>query len=259
MKVLGIDPAPAKKSLVFDGREFYSFDVTTLINYLESEKERDSLFISWDAPLSAAIDKKNFSLTIRKIERFFNRSGRYAKRLEIPEGISTLGYSGCPHWTISQYIFGLPILNPSLQISPDYKLLMSNDRLDFSISYITEIHPALSMWILLKEKLADNPLFKNSWKYKGDSSSDTKRRRAILIESILSLELTQEYLLKKISIESDDALDSFVCWLLGTAFVAKDKRVKVYGDDKNGSFLLPLDKEIEGSLENYLISKGSER
>ena len=29
-------------------------------------QEENNLFISWDVPLSAAIDKKNFSLTIRK-------------------------------------------------------------------------------------------------------------------------------------------------------------------------------------------------
>lgn len=103
MKVLGIDPAPSKNSIVFDGDIFREFTPRELKGYIEDLTKKDNfIFISWDAPLSAAIDRDNFSLTIRKIERFFNRLGRHAKELGIPEGISTLGYSGCPHWSISQ-------------------------------------------------------------------------------------------------------------------------------------------------------------
>ena len=188
MKVIGIDPAPSKKSIVFDGDDFRELTPLELKEYIDKvAKEHNSLFVSWDAPLSAAIDKDNFSLTIRKIERYFNRLGRYAKELGIPEGISTLGYSGCPHWTMSQYIFGLPILNSSLQSSSKFKLVMNEAEIKTNGLYITEIHPALSMWILLKDKLNDNPLFKNSWKYKGDTKPDTIQRRTTLIEAILNL------------------------------------------------------------------------
>ena len=68
MKILGIDPAPGKESLVFDGKEFIDYcpqknkncakELKKYINELQEVK--NSIFIAWDAPLSAAIDEKNF-------------------------------------------------------------------------------------------------------------------------------------------------------------------------------------------------------
>lgn len=252
IKVLGIDPAPSKESVIFDGEKFLHFDVRELKEYIESESKReDSLFISWDAPLSAALDDNNFSLSIRKIERFFNLNGRYAKSLGIPRGISTLGFSGCPHWSISQYIFSYPILNSETQLPSKFKLLMDENELTKSGHYITEIHPALSMWILLKDVVKEE-LFIDSWKYKGDSSQETKLRKAVLIENILALEIVKKVLKVEVEIKSDDELDAFVCWLMGTLLVHGDSSAKIYGDNLNGSFLLPYNKLIHEKLDEYL-------
>lgn len=249
MRVLGIDPAPSKKSVVFDGKTFYSLTINELEEFLEEEKKNHkSILISWDAPLSSALEKDNFSLSIRKIESFFYRQSKTAKSLDegrgIPHGISTLGFSGCPHWTISQYLFGLPILNPKLQKTSVFKLLMSRDELNSSAYEITEIHPALSMWILLKQGLQNYPLFKESWQYKGNSAKETLQRREILIEKLLSLTLVKDVLGSDVNIKSDDELDAFVCWLMGELLVQNDERVNIYGDAIRGSFLLPMDENI---------------
>ena len=255
MKVLGIDPAPAKDSVIFDGKEFQHFCPQGLKEYIDTlVTQEESLFIAWDAPLSAALDDDNFSLTIRKIERFFNRNGRYAKELHIPEGISTLGFSSCPHWTLSQYIFGHPVINPYFQNNIDFELVMDNERLSKSRAghYITEIHPALSMWILLKD-IIDDELFNTSWKYKGDSSVETKKRSHIIVEHLFALEFVREYInTDNISITTDDELDAFVCWLMARALMDNDPRVRIYGDRSNGSFLLPFDEKIYNSLNTYL-------
>ena len=257
MKVLGIDPAPAKDSVVFDGRDFKTFGPRELKAYIDVlSKEEKSLFIAWDAPLSAALDDNNFSLTIRKIERFFNRNGRYAKELHIPKGISTLGFSSCPHWSVSQYIFGHPIINPHFQNSIDFELVMDNETLSKRRAghYITEIHPALSMWILLKD-IIDDELFNSSWKYKGDSSAQTKKRSHIIVEHLLALEFTQKYIdPSKITITTVDELDAFVCWLMARALIENDPRAKIYGDRSNGSFLLAFDEQIYNRLNTYLNS-----
>ncbi len=254
MKVLGIDPAPSKNSVVFDGDTFKEFSPRELKDYIEDiTKSNSSLFISWDAPLSAAIDEENFSLTIRKIERFFNRLGRYAKGLEIPEGISTLGYASCPHWSISQYIFGLPIISPSFQHSSRFKLIMNEDDIESRGLYITEIHPALSMWILLKDRFKKNKHFENSWKYKGDNKEETIKKRTYLIAELLKLDIVKKELPKnRLIIDSDDKLDAFVCWLMATLLVKKDKSAKIYGNNLDGSFLLPYDEEIHDKLNVYL-------
>ena len=63
MKVLGIDPAPAKDSVIFDGNEFQHFSPKQLKEHIDRlSMQEESLFIAWDAPLSAAMDEENFSL-----------------------------------------------------------------------------------------------------------------------------------------------------------------------------------------------------
>ena len=53
IKVIGIDPAPSKKSTIFDGKEFYQKDCNELKKYLEEIKfEKGNVLICWDAPLS---------------------------------------------------------------------------------------------------------------------------------------------------------------------------------------------------------------
>jgi len=257
MLVLGIDPAPSKKSIVYDGEVFHHFDILELQDYLNAIKEKHSdIFISWDAPLSAALKKENFSLSIRKIESFFYRQSKTAQALNagkgIPKGISTLGFSGCPHWTISQYLFGLPILNPSLQNSCVYKLLMSNAELEQNGLHITEAHPALSMWILLKDELKDENAFALSWQYKGNSAKDTLLRRDILIKKILEHSLSKNVLSQRVEIKSDDELDAFVCWLIAKHFVMRKTEVCIYGDRDYGSFLLPYDEAIYTALHKTL-------
>jgi Protein of unknown function (DUF429) len=257
MLVLGIDPAPSKKSIVFDGELFHHFDINELEEYLNKISERHSdVFISWDAPLSAALNKKNFSLSIRKIESFFYRQSKTARALNkergIPKGISTLGFSTCPHWTISQYLFGLPILNPRLHKTSEYKLLMSQKELQLKGLQITEAHPALSMWILLKEELKDNKYFQDSWQYKGNTLKETLLRREILIDAVLKHPLTQKVLSSNIEISNDDELDAYICWLLAKHLIRKGEDVRIYGDSDNGSFLLPYDETIYKLLHKTL-------
>ncbi|MEA3352377.1 MAG: DUF429 domain-containing protein [Campylobacterota bacterium] len=246
MKILGIDPAPAKKSIIFDGREFIEKTPKELKVYIDNLNE--DTFISWDAPLSAAVYEGDFSLTIRQIERFFNRQSKTAKNLGIPKGISTLGYSGCPHWTISQYIFGYPVINESFLKKLKFDLLMENSEINNkNIFKITESHPALSLWIVLKEDLKNNELFKDSWQYKGYSQSDKNitKRREIITKSLMKKEFVQEVEFnKEITIDSDDKLDAFVCYILGSHLVNKTAKAKILGDKVKGSFLIPYDKVI---------------
>jgi len=257
MRVLGIDPAPSKDSVIFDGECFIYKKAKNLQSYITELMERDEpLFIAWDAPLSAAIERENFSLSIRKIESFFYRQSRSAKSLDekrgIPHGISTLGYSSCPHWTISQHLFGYPVLNHEFIKELEWKLIMDNER-EFGKYNLTEIHPALSMWILLKDKLSKSALFAKSWQYKGANTNEVKERLLILIKEIAQLPLTHKYLKVKVDIKSDDELDAFVCWLMGQAFVSEDEKLMIYGDRLNGSFLLPKNEEIIDKLDSFLM------
>ena len=133
---------------------------------------------------------------------------------------------------------------------------MNGADLKKSGHFITEIHPALSMWMILKdnEEIKKNHLFKNSWQYKGNNEPETRGRMDILIKSILYTDLVRDVLNTKVEIKTDDELDAFVCWLMGKYLSIKSDKVKIYGDHLNGSFLLPFDEEILLSL-NICLSK----
>jgi len=251
LTILGIDPAPSKKSIVFNGECFKSFSVKDLKEYLDSVDE--NVFIAWDAPLSGADE----SFSIRKIESFFYLRSKTAKHLEIPKGISTLGFSTCPHWTISQYIFAYPVMNYDYVCNLEWKLIMSENEINFNgAKQLTEIHPALSLWILLKNEINDE-LFLNSWQYKGrDENLDAiTKRRQIIVDKLVELNFTKSIILVTTFLKdkmkhSDDYLDAFVCWLLAKKLLDGSFEVKIYGDELRGSFLLPYDKEIYNYWES---------
>ena len=251
MTILGIDPAPSKKSILFDGNSFKSFSVKELKDYLDGVGE--NIFVAWDAPLSGADE----SFSIRKIESFFYLRSKTAKHLEIPKGISTLGFSTCPHWTISQYIFAYPVMNYDYVCNLEWNLIMSENEINSDSSkQLTEIHPALSLWILLKNEI-DSELFFDSWQYKGrDKNLDAiLKRRQIIVDKLVELNFTKSIILvtpdlKDKMQQSDDYLDAFVCWLLAKKLLDGSLEVKIYGDKKRGSFLLPYDEEIYNYWES---------
>jgi hypothetical protein len=256
MKVLGIDPAPAKNSIVFDGKEFLRLTPKELKVYIDSIKE--DTFIAWDSPLSGAIEEGEFSLTIRKIESFFYRQSKTARELNIPKGISTLGFSSCPHWTISQYIFGYPIMNYDLVHNLKWDLVMNNEQISKQPLQITETHPALSIWIILKDILKEHPLFKNSWQYKGYSNSDKniKKRLEVIINELFKTNFVTDIFKDRVVINSDDELDAFVCYILGMQLFNNEAKAHILGNNILGSFLLPNinNNQILTKFDNFCIS-----
>ncbi|BCD62309.1 hypothetical protein NitYY0826_C1185 [Nitratiruptor sp. YY08-26] len=152
LKILGIDPAPGKKSLIYDGNSFQALGYQKLKRYIFSFKQ--PLLIAWDAPLGVDVE---YSLTIKQIER------ELRKELKPPRGISILPFANCPHWTISQFLFGLPSIHP--EHKPFATLITSFEQHIEEINLL-EVHPALSMWLWLKDEL---PCMFN-WRYKGIKS-----------------------------------------------------------------------------------------
>lgn len=251
MNIYGIDPAPSKQSILFDGREFSSFTPQELKSFVRSLTE--PTFIGWDAPLGAALDDRYFDLYSREIERFFNNQ---RKALNIPKGISTLGYAGCPHWTITQYVLALPILDPSHQKSSCFYHIEQKEELGKHRFVVAETHPALSLWLLLKKHVADDELFRDSWQYKGNISKSLRDLRlSRLVDALFEMKIPQKVGItpdiKEHVKSSDDHLDAFVCYMVSALFVARSDAVRLYGDAIRGSFLLPFDAEIYEEFENF--------
>jgi len=231
VKVIGIDPAPSKESTVFDGKKFENKNYKELSDYLKNLKETDlNVLICWDAPLSFSIKKNTTPFSKRIIEKYFSRQDGY----KTPEGISIMGYSTCPHWTISQYLLGYPaISNDNIIRKNQFDLKFDKKKISKSI---TEVHPAVAIWIWC----LDNNI--KDWKYKKSKKS---------FETILSILKSKSIISEDIIIANDDQLDAYIAWKLGSEWVKNTGKVKILGDNISGSFLLPFHKGIFDKFKKF--------
>lgn len=230
IKVIGIDPAPTKKSTVYDGIEFQTFCYKKLKEYLNDLKEQnEKILICWDAPLSFSTESFT-PFSKRNIEKFFSRK----EGSKTPPGISIMGYSSCPHWIISQYLLGYPRISDQSFNHP-FNLIFDNKEIAHAI---TEVHPAVAIWMwLLKGKIKIE-----SWKYKKNKTDFNKIVNELKNQGILPTNL---------QIENDDRLDAFISWRLGADWIQNNNEVEILGDAVTGSFLLPYNQDVFDKFKNF--------
>ena len=175
--VLGIDPAPAKNTVIFNGTAFYEFKAEKLAEKLIEMTSSKNVLLCWDAPLTGPHScKKNVTnpFSQRPIEAFFTRThkGYDFKIPKIPKGISVMGYSGCPHWAITKAVLGLPKIGQYEQvIETPYQLITSGEYI--SNQCVVEVHPAVAIWLWCKEDSGIN------WNYKTNQNNLTRSRLQI--------------------------------------------------------------------------------
>jgi len=237
MKILGIDPAPSKNSVVFDGKEFKEYNVNNLKKFIKSFKDNEVL-ICWDAPLDFDINFANFYY--RPIELFFKANNKKENdyQVELPKGISMSPIAGCPHWLMSQYVIGYPAIyyqnNEIFLIRKEEDLQKhQQNRLK-----IIEVHPALAIWIWLKEE-KDND---KKWQYKKDKKVFKEILELLLKKEIISYEDKNN-----IINYNDDYLDSYIAWKLGYMLINNPEKVMLLDN-----MLLPIDYSIKEKYENFL-------
>jgi len=240
-RFLGIDPAPSKKSVVFDGRGFKAFDFKGLKDYVNSQAElySDSLIIAWDAPLGECFE----SMSQKPIEKLLNTKKSYIKN-KPPKGISTLPFASCPHWAVSQYVLGYPIVNKEI-INKDklkFHLIQSPEDLKSQKPKVVETHPAFSLWVYLKDVLSDEDfVYKKS-----------KTVFKMVVDQLFEIGLFKKYINFKEEIMNtgDDYLDAFICYC-NLEFIQSGK-TKIYGNRKTGSMLLP---DLQGVLNKTVLKE----
>ena len=235
MRLFGIDPAPAKNSLLFDGEEFFSFNSKELKEFLNQNVNKNTL-ISWDAPLG---DNFEESLSYKPIEKILNTKANYKNEQKPPRGISTLPFSQCPHWSISQYLLGYPIINNDIV---DYKKLkyhlVQNNTLSTTKPNLFETHPAYSIWLFTKDRL-------DEFEYK-----KSKKIFAQIVDTLFEKEEIKKYNFIKSKIINDDYLDSFIAFINLELFL--EKKAFVYGNSRQGAMLLP---KLDGILKDDILNK----
>lgn len=246
IKVIGIDPASAKGIHYCTDDKEGQVDLPEAQDWMKKQITRhEKLLICWDAPLTGPPQpvvndteqpaKNKGHLTIRPIERFF-----YRRDNSPPPGISTLGYSGLTHWTISRFLLGLPRVGAydlpqaklPLQLLCDKEFEQRDSKKG---SWVTEVHPALAIWLWCKDHRGGDVL----WNYKKDKKLIQE------LWEILRNKLPNTPDFFKNTPKNDDVMDARVAYMLGKIWVAEknevkeDNQVQILGNQDVGSFLLP--------------------
>lgn len=258
MKVIGIDPAPAKKSVIYNDVDgFTEVEADKLKEYLDHTIKilEEDVLICWDAPLTGMASEN----TIRNFQQYLEALAKSKKKKKpkwspleariiekyivlqdpttIPKGISTLPYTGCSHWAITQHCFGLPLINDEFkppETLKTFKLITSQnerEKLSSNKKNIVEVHPALALWLWLKDdKVVDYKGGKEKKKKNSEEKKKIVQELTIKLNSCLGIKT-------EVNIEKDDYLDAYVAWLLGTLWLKEE--VILAGNKNTGAMLLP--------------------
>ncbi len=151
MNIIGIDPAPTKGLDVFDGRH-HRVALGGARGYVDSLRSQQDLLVCWDSPLTGPPirtveggEARGSAFSQRPIESFFSKTETGFKT---PSGISVRGYSGCPHWTLSRSLLGLPRVGPfdlGGELLPFN--LLTTDVPPSTGRHVVEVHPAVALWL----------------------------------------------------------------------------------------------------------------
>ena len=248
MRVVSIDPAPAKPSTLFDGDQYSSMSAPELRNHLDLlARDGSDVLVCWDAPLTGPTDStsagsRRYDFTKRSIERFFSlRETGYAT----PKGISVLGYGDCPHWTISRSLLGLPRVGrfDSPESKLPFQLLTQPARLDTNRPSVVEIHPAVAAWLWCRGRRGELA----SWQYKGKASGPSRIRMEMWEIIRERVELAEDLPCP----HSDDQFDAVVGYILGVMLmrgkVDANGGCMILGNARDGAFLLPYEMALANS------------
>lgn len=256
-KVIGIDPAPSKTCVICrdqgDGPRFEYKLPHELPAYIEDCRKGGPILICWDAPLTGPSDEthpRQGDFSKRAVETFFMTKTH--KKRWLPKGVSMLPYCECPHWTITRHTLGLPRLGRYDKKS-DFHLVHKPHDLRSHRHCVAEVHPTLALLLWFKGKVRE-------WQYK--NNQDTKKAHTITkrIATLMQTKLNSEFIKgfrmpcarRPDKGHTDDELDAFVAWYLGTLLVIDSPNVQFVGSQAHGSFLLPYSPGLLQSFQTYI-------
>lgn len=231
---------------------------------LERERERGDVLVCWDAPLTGPWNPDNDDLflpkdhTKRPLETFFTNKP-IAGVFRVPKGISVLGYGGCPHWTITRRLLGLPRVGPYDRTDLPYELVADDEHgLRVGGAFIVEVHPALAIWLWCRRRMRT----RKNWTYKKDVKLTRHLWQTVM--NNLAQDGCDEALLSRFGAKEpmdDDELDVLVAWLLGALWSRRTvgkrgaRLVRLMGNRNTGCMLLPNIDGLAKRFEDFRLEK----
>jgi hypothetical protein len=239
--VIAVDPAPRKKSTLFQSDGFEALSSRDLAQRLEAERTRGKVLVCWDSPLTGPsepnrVGTRPYDYSQRVIERFFSRSETGFK---VPPGISVRPYSGCPHWALSRAILGLPRVGrfdlPTRSLP--FRHIAEGEYPKKESAAVVEVHPAVALWVWLSPRRAPG----SSWEYK---KNESVLRELIRLFSDIAESKSPEP-------RTDDELDALVAFTLGSWWASGKGDVVLLGDAASGSFLVPAASRLVAAYDRF--------
>lgn len=231
--VFGIDPAPTKKTLVYDGVRWLKWSSQEVRDRVRSVEA--PAIIAWDAPLS--FDHADFyDRTVDKTVRKWAKEMAMRRRFEA-SAVNAREFAALSHWALTCDALGMPFGQMPAKFSLAETPPTKNQ---FEIAII-EVHPAVAIGVLWLEEGVPTPLPR----YKGKAHQEGIRE---IVETLDSFDFPNG------ATESDDHLDSYVAYRIGTWF--RDGKAHWLGDPRAGGYVMPDNPTTDALREQYRIRSG---
>ena len=218
-KVIGIDPAPSKETVAFDGAQFHVC-LPDGVNALIAAQtgDRDRVLVLWDAPLRmdpGEYYKRAVDVDAKKLV------ASWSSVLE-PKAVGVAAAAQCPHNILSMAVLGLPMGVPrhGLQLLADASALEAGGR------WVAEVHPAVALgWWYARQGAGSAVRLP---RYKGNDGMVDKVRGDLveLLQPLRAFIGPEAWAFLDSDagggspLKNDDQLDAWVAWLLGRLLLA---------------------------------------
>ena len=132
--VLGVDPAPSKQTVVFDGTAFRKWRASEVVGEVRrARKGSRSLLIAWDAPMSFSPARGFSDRAVDKGTRAWLKEAFGASC-----GVNALPFSQCPHWAITSAALGVPT-------GDGFASRVVRPAATLTGTFAIEVHPAVTL------------------------------------------------------------------------------------------------------------------
>lgn len=214
MKVIGIDPAPSKPTVCFDGDSYAVLEPIEVRPWVEDRlRQEPNTLIAWDAPLAFNPDHSFYR---REVDQ------KLAAAAADEPAVNTAPFGNLSHWSITCYVLGHPFGEKPCGLTlVDAMPKLSKGPL------LIEVHPAFALyqWWRRAEQTEQVPAYKKGGRLQRLDA--VKQLIDVAGAELRAVQQLREGLGDRLA-PPDDLLDAMVAWEVGVRFV-EGKTVTVGG------------------------------